>query len=1043
MSKGLTHQVSPGDHSTQEMDRSAKLSSDSGPVRHIRLRASDYQGGRKSDSVIDFNYKPAPFTLRWINGYNPRVNVINLNHEGSTILFYAAANCGVLYNWTARQMKILQGHKHMVTFIAADAAARWLVTADSGPENIITIWETRSIIPYKTIFSPHGYSKLAKLAFSADAKFLLTMAYSEKAVLHWWIWTEGLNQPHAIKEVTVHHNSVINIKFNPADSTQFILVTKHELFIGVSGKRISNERGEPRETDEYELKVKLVDNTAGPEFGRVSCFTFVANTCQILTATTKGAILVYGYTLEYSDKAVPMSYDKLKFVKVVKVEKYHINVICSVDNMIVTGNEGGEVRFYDEHLLLLYWLHGCRPDAARWLSFNLDERSYELVSNDSSETQRCPCWESVVRETDPATGAATQRLVSKRLPTDATTAARPFLVRDFVLCTKNQGIGFVDFVTERMTTILDCRPAHAVSLSVHPEKPLVCTGYADGTIELFNFEERTLFARLNLRELFTVTIHPKKDSIKVDIEVIVPTIHASCLQYSPSGLHLACGLSNGELVFLDPTTITMMTEKPFKDTSYSIKQIAYSPDSLTLAMADAGKTVSVYQYDCETFAWSFIGKHRGHYKDIARVLFLPQMNPNGTYKLLSIGHDRIMVEYDVGESREGVLEIYSLDRFEQTAVPLDAIVWPNVNKKDGLPDMPTVLLANDEYKYKIVNHATTMTLATYLGPRYDAPVCKLRLTSRTIDNVENCYLIFATKKAIGLQKLPLDGNPWKHCGILAHPNQITEMCFRDDLETLFMIGEKDPCLLMWRAKYSSPERTTEMGGAALEPYYCLVEGGRPGWLFQEIRDLFYYIQILCQGTFSPAPRAVRDRIPVDSLPDLMRALGYYPSEFEVDNLLTEARYNVTRQSPATDVDFEDFVKLYLNHRPALGDHFQKLRTAFKYFASCRDGQYVLSREALVDALCSYGECFCAELAGYLLSVVHGASPDDQADPEAPDFSFLPEELTFSEFIYDLLGVQGVDIPEVQSVGADSVVSQTTSHNASHSTAESIWLQNEE
>jgi hypothetical protein len=35
-----------------------------------------------------------------------------------------------------------------------------------------------------------------------------------------------------------------------------------------------------------------------------------------------------------------------------------------------------------------------------------------------------------------------------------------------------------------------------------------------------------------------------------------------------------------------------------------------------------------------------------------------------------------------------------------------------------------------------------------------------------------------------------------------------------------------------------------MGGAALEPYYCLVEGGRPGWLFQEIRDLFYYIQVI-------------------------------------------------------------------------------------------------------------------------------------------------------------------------------------------------------
>lgn len=82
----------------------------------------------------------------------------------------------------------------------------------------------------------------------------------------------------------------------------------------------------------------------------------------------------------------------------------------------------------------------------------------------------------------------------------------------------------------------------------------------------------------------------------------------------------------------------------------------------------------------------------------------------------------------------------------------------------------------------------------------------------------------------------------------------------------------------------SVETTTKQGGGHLDPYYCLIENGRPGWLFHEIRDLFYYIQILCQGTFSPAMRRVKDHIPIDSLPDLMRALGYFPSEYEVRNI---------------------------------------------------------------------------------------------------------------------------------------------------------------
>lgn len=36
--------------------------------------------------------------------------------------------------------------------------------------------------------------------------------------------------------------------------------------------------------------------------------------------------------------------------------------------------------------------------------------------------------------------------------------------------TKNDGIGFVDFVTENYKTILDYKPSPVLSLSVHPDK---------------------------------------------------------------------------------------------------------------------------------------------------------------------------------------------------------------------------------------------------------------------------------------------------------------------------------------------------------------------------------------------------------------------------------------------------------------------------------------------------------------------------------------------------------------------------------------------
>lgn len=84
-------------------------------------------------------------------------------------------------------------------FLATDAQGKWLVTGDSGPENIIIIWDSSDLFPQKTLFSPHGSSKLAKISLSEDAKYLMTLAYTDSAVLHWWIWSFGLDVPHGKK----------------------------------------------------------------------------------------------------------------------------------------------------------------------------------------------------------------------------------------------------------------------------------------------------------------------------------------------------------------------------------------------------------------------------------------------------------------------------------------------------------------------------------------------------------------------------------------------------------------------------------------------------------------------------------------------------------------------------------------------------------------------------------------------------------------------------------------------------------------------------
>ncbi|XP_045445689.1 cilia- and flagella-associated protein 251-like [Melitaea cinxia] len=981
---------------------------------------------RKHAEFGEYNYKPSPFNIRWIHGYNAKVGVINLNNQGSTVAFYAAGNCGVLYNWTSNSMMILQGHKHVVTALSSDSAGKWLVTADSGPENVIIIWDSSDYFPQKTIFNPHRNVKLAKLSMSADAKYLLTLGYHEKANISWWIWSFGLDVPHASLEIDIPRGGVVDMQFNPHRSEQFLLMTKHNIWIGVSAKVFVNERGVLKETDDHELKIRPVEHKSNPENGRFSCFTFVKETSQILVATSRGSVLVFGYTIEYKENTDDTNYEHLKFIKVLKVQERRIHVIKNVDGVIVTGNSIGEIHFYDCQMKLLYWVHGFTVDSVKGLSFNISPRSYEIF--DPKCKKLCPCWEKVVTEVDSEPGQPRQKFLKKEIPSDATTAGKPFLIRDFILCTNNQGVGFVDFVTEKLVTIIDNKISHALSITVHPEKSYICIGYTDGIIELFNYVQHKLFVRIDLREHYKIVIPPRDDSIKENIEITRPQISVTCLKYSPSGFHLACGLDTGELIFLHPTILNILTQTPHKDTNHAICHIEFSCDSLTLAIADKGRTVCVYKYDCTIFTWNFIGKHRAHYKDITAVFFLPTKNDNGEYKLLSLGADRIMVEYDIGESSDDYLEILSLDRIEQSAVPLCGIPWPNspdVDPELQRTDLPMILIANDEFKYKIINYATTMTLSTILGPRYEHPVCRMQLIRSTKDGVQTQYLLFATKDVIGLQKMPIDGNPWKHVALLGHPIQIIDMCFREDNGTLFTIGAKDSCMYQWAANYRSVETSTKRGGGDLDPYYCLIEEGRPGWLFREIRDLFYYIQILCQGTFSPAMRRVKDYIPIESLPDLMRALGYFPSEYEVENIIVEAKYKVYNRVPCTEIDFEEFVKLYLNHRPAFGDNFKKIRNAFRHFAIMDETHLSINREDFIDILSNNGECFPRELSWYLLSILNGHTFEDRAVMQENDFSFLPEVLTFEELATNIMGLHDLETyADVYSV-KDSIGSQQT------------------
>ena len=61
------------------------------------------------------------------------------------------------------------------------------------------------------------------------------------------------------------------------------------------------------------------------------------------------------------------------------------------------------------------------------------------------------------------------------------------------------------------------------------------------------------------------------------------------------------------------------------------------------------------------------------------------------------------------------------------------------------------------------------------------------------------YLLYSTeKKVIGLIKLPLDGNPNKTMGLIAHPEEVTDIACSANGQFVFTCGGSDLSVNMWQ-----------------------------------------------------------------------------------------------------------------------------------------------------------------------------------------------------------------------------------------------------
>jgi cilia- and flagella-associated protein 251 len=193
------------------------------------------------------------------------------------------------------------------------------------------------------------------------------------------------------------------------------------------------------------------------------------------------------------------------------------------------------------------------------------------------------------------------------------------------------------------------------------------------------------------------------------------------------------------------------------------------------------------------------------------------------------------------------------------------------------------IVANDEFKFKEFNADSKQCRKTTLAPTFGGPPNKL--LALKFNGAVGHYAYSTAERIVGLGCLPLTGDPTQVMGLVAHPSRISSICVSNDGRFLFTAGGSDLTASMFSIDYSAFANKVE--GGALSAFLDLLEGGSGGELHNDIIDYFYLCQLRTQGETIMEDRAISGRIPVEEIASLVRAIGFYPTEEEIENMVNE------------------------------------------------------------------------------------------------------------------------------------------------------------
>ncbi|KAJ1490898.1 WD40-repeat-containing domain protein [Baffinella frigidus] len=620
--------------------------------------------------------------------------------------------------------------------------------------------------------------------------------------------------------------------------------------------------------------------------GRFTRSVFIPYSTQAVSATEDGDLLLWDQVLLPALHSRPTDRCAIKLLRM--HEGAAVTVVSVFDNFLVTAAADGFVRFYDFKFRLLAWYEDLDVGPITALTFT-----------------------------------------SPQMPVkDATVLESQVRVPNFVVASSTGKIALVNAAIFEMFTkeerrgelLVHAFESHIAAICAHPLASQLFVVTRGGMLRVIDYESQAWLRH------------------KV-LEKRIPT----CICINPNGQELVVGCTDGSLLILNTADLDLIQRASQGDAGAT--KLAFAPDGMHIAIADTDACVGLYRRERNVLEsgkevpWLYVGRYRSHHAPVVQLAFVEDEDA-GVVRLVSLGRDRVLVEYDLSNSFAATgIVVRSAVTIEQTAVPTSLVVLPPGTHPGEDPVRPLVVSANDEYKLKVLDvlglqgvhddrplpSQESHCVQTLLGPTYGPPPHTLAMLPVGEDHKGKRYCVYSTpSKVVGLIKLPFDGNPNKGMGLIAHPGGVEGLCVSHDGRYVLTTGGSDFGVMLWEVDTSAIDAAANMGGSGIEPYEALIPGGKEGEFYDDMCDYFYLAQLRAQGENTTAERQVTGVVPVDMVPDIMRALGYYPSNFDVRDF----QHEVLRRGQE-QVDFATLLKLFVNHKPVREASLVDMKQAFE------------------------------------------------------------------------------------------------------------------